>query len=269
MQSIRFIFALGTLAIAGALHASTFSFSTPTGAKDLAGNPVSVEAIFVESGNQLQITLQNLTSNPIDDGQILDALTFQLTNQVIPTGATISYTGTISEAITINTNGTFTPLSTCNGGSNQSGCHTDVLNWTGTSTVTGPANNSTIQFDFCDANITKAGCPSSSTQTYAPDEGIIGAPNTGNHYTSSGINGSAKNPYIFEQATLDITLSSGTFNLPQSNYTNLIFGMGSQSNDEDAINGTAPEPSSFWMMLAALALGFAAFRYRHKVRAQR
>jgi hypothetical protein len=269
MQSIRFIFALGTLAIAGALHASTFDFSTPTGAKDLAGNPVSVESIFVVSGNQLQITLENHTTNPIDDGQILDALTFQLINQVIPAGATISFTGSITEGITINSNGTFTPLSTCNGGSNQTGCSTDVLNWTGTDTITGPANNSTIQFDFCDANITKAGCPSSSTQTYQSEEGIIGGPNGSNRYTSSGINGSAKNPYIFEQATLDITLSSGTFNVAQSNYTNLILGMGSQSNDEDAINGTAPEPASFWMMLAALVIGFAAFRLRHKLRVQR
>jgi len=269
MQRIRLIFALGTLAIAGGLHASTFDFSTPSGAVDKANNPVSVESIFVVSGNQLQITLENHTTNPIDDGQILDALTFQLTNQVIPTGATISFTGSITEAITINSGGTFSPLTTCNGGSNQSGCSGDVMNWTGTTTITGPANNSTVQFDFCDANIVAAGCPSSSSQTYASEEGIIGGPNTSNHYTSSGINGSAKNPYIFEQATLDITLSSGTFNLAQSNYTNLIFGMGSTSTDEDAIKGTAPEPSSFWMMAAALAIGLAAFRYRHKLRDQR
>jgi hypothetical protein len=153
-------------------------------------------------------------------------------------------------------------LSSCNGGGNQSGCSTDVLNWTGTDSITGPTNNSTIQFDFCDANITKAGCPSSSTQAYQSEEGIIGGPNSSNRYTSSGIKGSAKNPYIFEQVTLDITLSSGAFNVAQSNYTNLIFGMGSQSNDEDAINGAAPEPSSFWMMAAALGIGFATFRCR-------
>src|ERR1700689_3094950 len=160
MQRTRFIFALGILAIAGALHASTFDFATPTAAKDLAGNSVSVESIFVVSGNQLEITLENHTTNPIDDGQILDALTFQLTNQVMQPGATISFTGSITEAITVNTNGTYTPVSTCNGGSNQTGCTNDDLNWTGTDTITGPANNSTIQFDFCDANITAAGCPS-------------------------------------------------------------------------------------------------------------
>jgi hypothetical protein len=270
MQSIRFIFALGTLAIAGALHASTFDFSTPTNAKDLAGNPVSVETIFVVNGNQLQITLENHTTNPIDDGQILDALTFQLNNQVIPTGATITFSGSITEAITVNTNGTFTPVSNCNGGSNQTGCSTEETNWTGTDTITGTPSDSTIKFDLCNANITAAGCPSSSQQTYASEEGIIGGPNTSGNYTNAGIKSSAKNPYIFETATLDLTLSSGTFNVAQDNYTNLIFGLGSTSADEDAIDGvaTAPEPSTFWMM-AALAIGFAAFRYRHKLRAQR
>jgi hypothetical protein len=268
MQRTCLLFALGTLAIAGGLHASTFDFSTPTGAKDLANNPVSVESIFVVSGNQLQITLENHTTNPIDDGQILDALTFQLSNQVIPTGATITFTGTISEAITINSNGTYNPLTTCNGGSNQSNCYNDVLNWTGTATITGTPSDSTVKFDFCNANIVAAGCPSSSQQTYASEEGIIGGPNTSGDYSNSGIKSNAKNPYIFEEATLDITLSSGTFNLAQDNYTNLIFGMGSTSTDEDAIGGVAPEPSSFWMMAAALAIGLGAFRYRHKLRAR-
>jgi hypothetical protein len=269
MPRTRFLFALGTLAIAGSLHASTFDFSTPTNAKDVAGNPVSVESIFVVNGNQLQITLENKTTNPIDDGQILDALTFQLVNQAIPTGATISFTGSITEAITVNTNGTYTPLSTCNGGSNQSQCSTDVDNWTGTATITGTPSNSTVKFDFCDANIVAAGCPSSSQQTYASDEGIIGGPNTSHDYSNNGIKSNAKNPYIFEEATLDITLSAGTFNLAQDNYTNLIFGMGSTSTDEDAIGGVAPEPSSFWMMAAALAIGLGAFRYRHRLRVQR
>jgi hypothetical protein len=137
-----------------------------------------------------------------------------------------------------------------------------VDNWTGTAAITGTPSDSTIQFDFCNANITAAGCPSSSQQTYGTEEGIIGGPNTSGDYTNSGIKSSAKNPYIFEEATLDITLSSGTFNVSQDNYTNLIFGMGSQSNDEDAIRGETPEPSSFWMMLAACAIGLAAFRYR-------
>jgi hypothetical protein len=262
MQPIRLIFALGTLAIAGALHASTFDFATPTNAKDMAGNSVSVESIFVVSGNQLEITLENHTTNPIDDGQILDALTFQLTNQNT-TGVTISFSGSITEAITVNGGGTFTPVSTCNGGSNQTGCTNDEMNWTGTSTITGPANDSTIQFDFCNANITAAGCPSKTSQTYLPEEGIIGGPNGSNRYT--GIDSNPNNPYMFETATLDITMTGGTFNLSQNDYTNLFFGFGQTTTDEDAIRGEAPELSSFWMMAAALAIGIAAFKHRHKL----
>ena len=269
MQRTRFIFALGILAIAGALHASTFDFATPTAAKDIAGNPVSVESIFVVSGNQLQITIENHTTNPIDDGQILDALTFQLTNQVLQTGATISFSGSITEEIDVNSTGTFTPVSTCNGGSNETNCTVAEDNWSGTSTITGPADDSTIQFDLCNANIVAAGCPSSSSHTYASLGGIIGGPNGSNRYTSSGIEASPKNPYIFEQATVDLTLSAGTFNVAQDNYTNLIFGMGSESGvDEDAIHGVAPEPSS-WMMAAAFAIGIAALKHRNKFRAQR
>src|ERR1700691_3632471 len=106
----------------------------------------------------------------MDDGQILDALTFQLTNQVT-TGVTISFSGSMTGAITVNSNGKSPPVATCNGGNSQTGCSADETNWTGTDTITGPANDSTIQFDFCDANITTAGCPSSSSHTYASADG--------------------------------------------------------------------------------------------------
>ena len=42
----------------------------------------------------------------------------------------------------------------------------------------------------------------------------------------------------------------------------------SGAGEYEAVGGEAPEPSSFWMMVAALAIGLAAFRYRHKFHAQ-
>ena len=39
--------------------------------------------------------------------------------------------------------------------------------------------------------------------------------------------------------------------------------------DEDIFHGVTPEPSSFWMMAGALAIGLAAFRYRHKLPSKR
>jgi hypothetical protein len=268
MKSTHLIIALGIIGAAGTLHASTFSFSTPTGAKDLAGNPVSVTAIFVVSGNQLQITVENNTKNPVDAGQILDAMTFELKNQTLPTGASIYFSGSLSEAININSNGSYSPVGTCNGGSNQSGCYQIAENWTGTDTITGSGSNSTIQFVMCDANVTAAGCPSKTAQTYANEAGIIGGPSSSNTYTSSGIKASPANPYIFESATLYLTLSSGTFNTYATAYSNVLFGFGNSTATYDAIAGVAPEPSSFGMMAAALILGLAGYKFRHKLSAK-
>src|SRR5580693_9595444 len=91
MQRTHSIFALGILAIGGALHASTFSFSTPSGAKDVNGvDPVAASAVFTVSANTITITLNNLEANPTEDAQILDALTFQLNGQTIGGSITLS-----------------------------------------------------------------------------------------------------------------------------------------------------------------------------------
>lgn len=253
MQRTRFIFALGILAIAGSLHASTFGFATPTGAKDVNGvDPVAASALFSVSGGTITITLNNLEANPTEDAQILDALTFQLNNQTIPTGATITVTQTENEFIQINSNfKQFTVVSS-------------DLSWNLSDTVVG----STVDFSFCDAKVTGTNCTSAGKD--APAGGIIGAPGSGNKYTNanSTIKGSSADPYIFEDATFTIKLSTGSFDLTQSSYTNLLFGYGDTSGEYEAVDGVAPEPSSFWMMATALAIGLAAFRYRHKFHAQ-
>jgi hypothetical protein len=252
MQRTRFIFALGILAIAGALHASTFGFNTPTGATDLGGaNPVQASAIFLVSGNTITLTLNNLEANPTTDAQVLDALTFQLNNQTIPTGATITVTQAETEFIQVNsTYKQFTVVSS-------------NLSWHLSDTMVG----STVDFSFCNAKVTGTNC--TSTGTDAPAGGIIGAPDSNDKYSNanSTIRGSAADPYIFEDAVFTIKLSSGTFDTAQNNYTNVLFGYGDTSGEYEAVGGVAPEPSSFWMMAAALAIGLAGFRYRHKLRA--
>src|SRR5580700_8924777 len=111
MQRIRFIFALGMLAIAAALHASTFSFGTPTGQKDINGvDPVAASAIFSVSANVITITLNNLEANPTEDAQILDALTFQLNGQTIGGSITLSMAET--EFIDVSGAGSFTQVTT-------------------------------------------------------------------------------------------------------------------------------------------------------------
>jgi hypothetical protein len=250
MQRPRFTFALGILAIAGALHASTFSFGTPAGQKDINGvDPVAASAIFTVSANTITITLNNLEANPTEDAQILDALTFQLNGQTV--GGTITLSMAETEFIKVDGNDSFTQVTT------------NLPAWNLSDTVVG----STVDFSFCDAKVTGTNCTSAGTKPL--EGGIIGAP-SGSNYTNanSTIKGSTANPYIFEDAVITIKMTSGSFNLAQSSYTNLLFGYGDETGQYDAVGGEAPEPSSFWMMTAAFAMGFAAFRSRHKFRAQ-
>jgi hypothetical protein len=249
MQRNGFIFALGILGVAGTLQASTFSFGTPTGAKDVNGiDPVAASAIFAVSSNTITITLNNLEANPTEDAQILDALTFQLNNQTI--GGTLTLTMATTEFIKVNNNETYSQVTS------------NLPAWNLSDTVVG----STIDFSFCDAKVTGTNCTSAGTK--ALEGGIIGAPGLGNQYSSanSTIRNSSADPYMFEDAVITIKMTSGTFNLSQSSYTNLLFGYGDASGEYEAVGGVAPEPSSLWMMAAALAIGLAGFRFRHKLR---
>jgi hypothetical protein len=261
---------LCVFASASGLEASTFSFSTPSAAKDVgAGNPLDASALFVISSNGgtnnvLTITLTNLLNNPAEDGQVLDALTFQLANQSFNAGATIAITSSISEAISVNSNGTFTPASNCKPG-NTSGCSTFTTNWKTTATVTGTS----ATFNLCDAHITSIGC----TNTFTAKDGIIGGPDphTGvyDNPNSNGNPTSPNNPYIFETMVFTAKISSGggSFTLP-ANYTadiqSLEFGFGQDGTDVTTEAGVAPEPSSIALFGLALLAGGIALRYRQR-----
>lgn len=252
MQITKAILAVAIAAAAAAqVHASTFTFATPSGATALGGvDPVSASALFNVSGNTLTITLDNLEVNPTEDAQVLDALTFQLNNQTIPNGASINLSMSETEFIQIGSKTTaFTTVS----GSGVA--------WNLSDSVSG----STVNFDFCNAEVTGTNCTSTGTQ--APEGGIIGESGSGNKFShaNSSLTGTA-NPYIYEDAVFTVTLSKGTFNLSEDNYTSVLFGFGTNTAEYEAVAAAAPEPSSFWMMAAALLLGLTAFRYRHKFR---
>jgi len=255
MNRARLIFALGMLAMAGGLRASTFDFTTPNGAKAVGGvDPVDAEALFTVTSNTITITLQNLEANPTEDAQVLDALTFQLNGQTIPGGASIDLSMSETEFIKVNSNETYTKVTS------------NLPSWNLSDKVVG----STVDFSFCNAEVTGTNCTSEDSKTSGglPEGGIIGQSGSGSKFTNanSTILNSHSNPYIYEQAVFTITLTSGTFNTSQNSYTNLLFGYGDTSGEYEAITGQAPEPSSFWMMAAALALGLLAFKYRRTIR---
>ncbi len=266
MRSLRAIPLLLAFVCADAARASTFSFSTPNGANDIgAGNPLSAAALFTLNGNNtvLTVTLENNQANPAEDGQILDALTFQLKNQNFTSGASIDVSMAITEAISVQGDGAYTTGTNCTG-SVSSGCSSYTTNWTQAATVSG----SSATFNLCDATIMSIGC----TGNYSAQQGIVGAPDTNGVYDNSHNNGgpiNIQNPYIFEKVVFTASLSSGggTFYFPNGYTTtvsNLMFGFGQDGTDVSTEAGTTPEPSTFMLMAAALSAGLAALWYRRR-----
>jgi hypothetical protein len=251
MLNARLLFTVLAIAAVGQLHAATFSFSTPNGAEDPAKNPVAASAIFVVSGNTITITLENTEANPIDDGQVLDAMTFQLANQTIPNGATISMSMTESEFVDVGSTGAYTQVTT------------NLPSWSLTDSVSG----SNIDFDICNYKETGMNCTSAGSE--APEGGIIGAAGANNKYTNANttIKGGPANPYIYDEATITIKLSSGTFTTNGASYSDVLFGFGSNVADDIPVPA-APEPSTF-LMMGLLGVGLAAFQYRHKLALKR
>jgi hypothetical protein len=265
------------LAAIGSLSASSFTFSTPSGARDVSGtsNPIDASAVFVVNSvnggtnNQLQITLTNLESNPAEDGQILDALTFQVSGQTGFNADTTSANVTIAEKVTsavasINTStGVPTYESTCDT-TTTTGCSTYESYWTNSVAISG----TTASFNLCDTTITSIGC--SVTDGHAG--GIIGPTGSGGAYTNGNNSGDETTqnvPYLYQDVTFTMTLGSGDGSFTLSGYNNVanvIFGFGEESGDTTIEDAAAPEPSSLLLMAGALAAGLLAYRFRHKLR---
>src|SRR5438046_10409798 len=66
--------------------AGSFTFTTPTGSLDSAGDPVSAQAVFVTGNGTLSITLSNLLVNQKDVGQNISDLFFTLNNSALTSG---------------------------------------------------------------------------------------------------------------------------------------------------------------------------------------
>src|SRR5882672_2455338 len=94
------------LVLAPAANALQVTFSTPTGAVDPAGEPVSAMASVSTTGGILTITLTNLQNNPHSAGQLLSGFGFTLSSGQT-TGTLVSSTALFERRV--NDNGTFTP----------------------------------------------------------------------------------------------------------------------------------------------------------------
>lgn len=86
--------------------ANTFTFDTPTGAKDSAGDAVDASAVFITGTDTLTITLTDLLKNPGDVGQLLSDIKFGFAETISSSGT--SLTSASGTGIKVNSNGTTT-----------------------------------------------------------------------------------------------------------------------------------------------------------------
>ena len=110
MKTLKYLSCVAFLALSGsALAFSTSTFVTGSGATDSAGEPVSAQAIFsITQNDLLTITLTNLQVNQTSAGQLVSDLFFTLSN-VTTGGSLTTSSGTLR---TVAKGGTFTDSGT-------------------------------------------------------------------------------------------------------------------------------------------------------------
>lgn len=250
MRTKTSLAAAGLLSLVGILAAGTSTaspivFQTATGATT-SGGPVSASASFtLLSPGSLEITLNDTLANPTGVSQLLSGFSFS-----IP-GFT---TGTL-------TNSSSTDVFVTTGGAYNLGTPGTTTGW-----ILQPG------FDLCDI------C-SSGKGVNAPAGLIIGPPASSNLYANANgsiVDNSAHNPFLYETATYDLSISG----LTSSNFTvsSVLFRFGTTFGTDTSVgectssgcSSTVPEPGALALFAAGLgALGFALSYKRRRAARQR
>ncbi len=233
---IRTLLVLMTSVLVGAVvfapppgHAAVIAFNTPTGAT-LGGQPVDAAVTFTTAAGTIHVTLQDLLANPTDVGQLLSDLSFHIAGTT--SNLTGTLTGSVGQEVTVNSNGTFTPGSNVSTGWALSGGTggTFLLNVLGT--PIGPAHL------------------------------IIGGPGAGGTFSNANgsIAGNAPhNPFLFEVASFDLSVSGVTAN---TSIDNVVFSFGTTPGaNVPAAGSSVPEPGTLLLLGAGLAGVAGAVRW--------
>jgi hypothetical protein len=228
---------------AGALTASSITFSTPSGSQ-AGGENVSATATFTATTGNLAITLQNAESSIHDAGQVLSGLQF-----VLSSGGSATLSSSSGQEVTIANNGTPTLGSVSSTG------------W-GFGTTGG-------SFILCD--VCSGGVSFSTNPTATPSNTIIPTETSYSSANGSIKGNGAHNPFLEGTVTFDISDSAITANTTVSS---AIFSFSTTAgNDVTGITTltSAPEPVSSSLAGAGiLALaGFLKLRRRREIERSR
>lgn len=222
---LRIVTVLALLFFAGSAYADGITFTTPIGAKDSAGDPVSAQANFSLSGSTLTLTLTNLQLSDKNAGQLLTDVFFTLS------AGTATLSSQTGDLIMIGGGGAVTDLGVSN------------LGWGfGSATVNGNSG-----FEVCVI------CQGSAHASPTPSEGIVG-PGPYTTANPSIANNGPHNPFVNQTASFVLTgVSSG------AEISNVTFSFGTSPGD----NIATPEPGTLGLlMLGFIALAVVAGRKR-------
>jgi len=226
--------------------ANAVTYQTPAGSSSTSDGPVSAQADFSLSGDNLVITLTDLLVNPTSAGQLLSGIQF------------VESSASGSGNLTTVNSGLVTTISS--GGANTAGVSDALTRWKATEAAT------TITLTTLSGG--------------NPDRLIIGPANGSNLYSNANASIIGDNPNVLGSPTFIITIPGVTsLNDLFHEISSVSFLFGTSDDPFDLVlancidcnlgggglNAATPVPGALWLFGSALA-GAAGVRRWHRRR---